>query len=177
VPGSLNHHVGEYYSEDSDDSSEDSDDSEELLEPEFDDENRDANETNYGDALLQAVQNPQASGFSPAVIIDETQAHIRHPPVKVPRHSNPFIGRPEQEQAFLAMLNHPDLQNEYVPSGFNLLEHEWDEGGYPTHQELKIGARRQTQLIELPIQLWLPRARRWARGVNIFYHFFDSLLA
>jgi hypothetical protein len=169
-PGPLNHHVGDYSSEDEDGGEHADDDEEDSSDLEFDDQCH-----GNGD-VPNPESNPfQAAGISqfPPAIVDETRTHIKHPPVKVPRHSNPFVGRPEQEQAFLSMLNDPNRQNEHIPIGFNVHRHEWDNGQYPTHQGLKIGARRRVQLVELPAELWLPRAQRWARGVNILYSFFD----
>jgi hypothetical protein len=160
-PGPLNHHVSEHNGGEDDD--------EDLPDLDFDDQDHD--DVPNSDELLQAF----GLFNTPNTVINETQAHIQHPPVKVPRHSSPFVGRPEQEQAFLLMLNHPDLQQEYIPLGLNVYSDEWDGEGYPTHQEIKIGARRRAYPIELPVELWLPRARRWARGINILYTFLRPL--
>jgi hypothetical protein len=165
VPGSFNHHASESDEEDDEteeeaDSSEDEDE-EGFPELEFEEQDDEFN----ADSDLPDVP--------PATVVEEIQEHIRHPPVKVPRHSNPFVGMPEREQAFISLLNSLEHQNDHIPVGLGVFQHEWDEGGYPTHQTLRIGARRREHLVELPAELWLPRARRWARGINILYQTLD----
>jgi hypothetical protein len=168
VPGSFNHHASKNDEEDDEtreetDNSEDEDE-EDLPELEFKDQDNSSGVFNA---------NSDLPDVPPATVVEEMQAHIRHPPVKVPRHSNPFIGMPEREQAFISVLNSPGHQNDHIPMGLGVFQDEWDEGGYPTHQILKIGARRREHLVELPAELWLPRARRWARGINILYQTLD----
>ncbi|KAF8131305.1 hypothetical protein K438DRAFT_839544 [Mycena galopus ATCC 62051] len=51
------------------------------------------------------------------------------------------------------------IQQEIVPSGYGLLEDEWDEDGYPSFEILKSGCRGGKQLqIAPPDGIWRPRA-------------------
>jgi hypothetical protein len=104
VPGSINHHISE--NEEEDDESEEEvgdgedEDEDNPSELEFDDQ---------GDSTSVLNTDSNLPDVLPANIVEEMQTHIRHPPVKVPRHSNPFIGRPEREQAFISILNSPNV--------------------------------------------------------------------
>jgi hypothetical protein len=96
----------------------------------------------------------------------DLQKNIKHKPVKVPHHSNPFLDTPDAEKVF-----HDQFVNacasDVIPKHFGVLPEEWDANEYPTHQSLKCGRKGDELVIELPESIWLPRAVAWAQGLFI----------
>ncbi|KAF8147914.1 hypothetical protein K438DRAFT_1625828 [Mycena galopus ATCC 62051] len=99
--------------------------------------------------------------------IEEAHAeNFHHEAVAVPKHANPFDNN-ESMQLFYDSLE-VAIQQEIVPSGYGLLEDEWDEDGYPSFEILKSGRRGGKQLrIALPDGIWRPRAEMWGRALAI----------
>jgi hypothetical protein len=97
--------------------------------------------------------------------IARDQAHnIRHKPIKVARHRNPFP-TPEAEAEFweiLAMV----IKDSAIPDGFGVHVEEW-ESGYPELEIIKTGARGKELEVVLPEAIWLPRAILWAQGLDV----------
>lgn len=91
-------------------------------------------------------------------------ANINHPPVAVPQGTCPF------DEKQLKMFREAMFilrQSGDVPEGYGVLEHEWGPEGYNLKEEIKVGMRRDPSAIELPQEIWLPRAKDWARALHI----------
>ncbi|KAG9076855.1 hypothetical protein FS749_011321, partial [Ceratobasidium sp. UAMH 11750] len=83
--------------------------------------------------------------------------HVRHPPVKVPRHCNPFPTIDVEDQFWSAMQEACD--DEYVPQGYGVSPGEWEEGIYPEIETIRIGNRKRGEMdVALPNSVWFPRA-------------------
>jgi hypothetical protein len=97
--------------------------------------------------------------------IARDQAHnIRHKPVKVARHQNPFV-TPEAETEFWEILA-VVIKDSAAPDGFGVCIEEW-ESGYPEIEIIKTGARGKELEVVLPEAIWLPRAVLWAQGLDV----------
>ncbi|KAL1675506.1 hypothetical protein EV122DRAFT_218387, partial [Schizophyllum commune] len=110
----------------------------------------------------------------PAALLDEIadqiaesqRSNIRHPPVRVPRHSPPF------DEEIVATAFGPALETltaeETLPAGMYIRSDEWDGEGYPDHGEISVGrGRSRTLRVPLPHDVWFPRAALWCRAVNL----------
>ncbi|KAH9841336.1 uncharacterized protein C8Q71DRAFT_701022, partial [Rhodofomes roseus] len=106
-----------------------------------------------------------------AKIIADQQTNIRHAAIKVARHKNPFATE-EGEEGFWATLDQL-VDVDYLPQGMNICEDEWDEEGYPTHELLIVGKGKEPLRVELPQQLWLPRAQAWCRAISVLTRILD----
>ncbi|KAJ7936942.1 hypothetical protein B0H13DRAFT_1589341, partial [Mycena leptocephala] len=91
--------------------------------------------------------------------------NIRHPAVKVARHSNSFRSA-EGEATFRAALTEI-IQRGIVPSGYGVLEEEWEERAYPVTEVINPGTRGQEIVVALPRDIWLPRAVLFAQGLDV----------
>ncbi|KAH9833125.1 uncharacterized protein C8Q71DRAFT_672784, partial [Rhodofomes roseus] len=98
-----------------------------------------------------------------AQIIANQASNIRHAAIKVARHKNPFESQ-EDEDAFWVTLDSV-TDTGFVPRHMNIREEEWEQDGYPTHENLVVGKRKPPLRVELPHELWLPRAEAWCRAV------------
>lgn len=99
-------------------------------------------------------------------MITEDQEHnIRHAPVRVARHQNPFETEGEEVDFFaiLAMVASGDI----VPEGYGVLQEEWDDDHYPELEVINTGARGLELEVTLPRQIWLPRAICWAQALDL----------
>jgi hypothetical protein len=102
-------------------------------------------------------------------IIEDVEAshagNFHHAPVGVPKHANPFSG--EGMSVFDLALQTAERRG-IVPSGYGLLEDEWEDGGYPAYEILKSGRKGSKELrVALPDSTWRPRAEMWGRGLDI----------
>ncbi|KAK6966454.1 hypothetical protein R3P38DRAFT_3337925 [Favolaschia claudopus] len=97
---------------------------------------------------------------------DDLAHNIRHPPVKVPRHRNPFR-LPTTEDAFLAAFQ--DVrQRGITPAGYRVLQDQWDDGTYPIIDGCRSSAEGGKELIvTLPRDIWLPRAVLFVQGLDV----------
>jgi hypothetical protein len=92
--------------------------------------------------------------------------HVRHPPIKVPRHHNPFGSLDQEETFWLAF--HDATEEEYIPQGYGVCPDEWSEGIYPEIEVIRSGNHKRGELeIGLPNAVWFPRAIRWAQALHI----------
>ncbi|KAH8813871.1 hypothetical protein DL96DRAFT_1448500, partial [Flagelloscypha sp. PMI_526] len=64
---------------------------------------------------------------------------------------------------FLAQLRSQE-ENDIVPTGLAVHPSEWGNEQYPTHETLKM-RRGQVLEMELPFEIWWPRAVQWARAL------------
>ncbi|KAF9521973.1 hypothetical protein CPB83DRAFT_746119, partial [Crepidotus variabilis] len=86
-----------------------------------------------------------------------------HEPVTVPAHASPFA-LIEHEAVLWDALGMMD-DEEILPSGYGIQPNEWEDGAYPTTEDLIVSG--STDRIELPVAEWQPRAERWCRGLYI----------
>jgi hypothetical protein len=97
--------------------------------------------------------------------IASDQAHnIRHKPVKVARHHNPFA-TPEAETEFrdiLALV----VESRTIPGGYGVLVDEWEDG-YPEREIIKTGLRGKGLEVVLPEEVWFPRAVLWTQALDV----------
>lgn len=100
------------------------------------------------------------------VAAEQDALNIRHEPVPVPKHNNPFQDE-EEIRTFEGGLA-VSMEDDTVPSGYGLHTEEWDEGGYPSVEIIRSGRRAQKEMrIALPHSIWLPRAEQWGRALYI----------
>lgn len=98
-------------------------------------------------------------------ITEDQQANIRHEPIEVPDHRNPF-DTPELELAFWDAVREAEYRA-YIPGDMYLTEDEWDEDGYPVSEEISVGKRnKKTLTVPLPTDLWYPRALSWCIALD-----------
>ena len=73
--------------------------------------------------------------------------------IVTPRHENPFKSNTNME-TFEEALQSVRLEG-VVPDGYGVLPEEWDDGGYPSYEILKVGRRGAKQLrVALPHEVW-----------------------
>jgi hypothetical protein len=93
------------------------------------------------------------------------QSHnVRHKPVKVPRHHNPFA-MPDAENEFQDLLS-IIIERNIVPAGFGVSADEWDDG-YPELETIKTGSRGKELEVVLPEAAWLPQAILWSQALDL----------
>lgn len=96
----------------------------------------------------------------------EQDKHVRHPPVPVPRKTCPFSDDAE-ETSFWDAFSGARNEN-FVPSGYGMLESEWEGGSYPTEQYIGSGRKFvNTLFIPLPTEVWFSRAVDWVVGLHL----------
>jgi hypothetical protein len=101
-------------------------------------------------------------------IAHDLQCNIRHAPVRVPRHQNPFDENPAALETFQRVLGEV-VQRKLVPEGLDVRPEEWDAEGYPEVVTLRAGfySRKKRMEIILPTEIWYPRAVLWAQAVYV----------
>ena len=105
---------------------------------------------------------------------EDQERNVRHDPIDVAEHHNPFP-HGNAEFLFWQAVEEAAEQN-IIPDGMMLHAAEWDEGCYPTHEEISIGTRgRKALVIALPVEIWWPRAVHWCRSVQILEHFIQMI--
>ncbi|KAJ7769152.1 hypothetical protein DFH07DRAFT_736053, partial [Mycena maculata] len=100
--------------------------------------------------------------------------NIRHSPVKVARHKSPFE-EPEQEAAFLELLDVVLSQPEVQPEDYGVLEEEWEDEDYPETETIHTGTNGKELVVVLPRDDWLPRAVQWAQALDLFNRVLDEI--
>jgi len=98
--------------------------------------------------------------------VAEAGNNVYAEPVPVPENNNPFTSDDEL-QLFAHLLQH--YQNQaYIPSGYGMLQDEWEGGIYPTFQVISSGRRGSKQLmIGLPDNIWQPQSELWVQALDI----------
>ncbi|KAJ7764734.1 hypothetical protein B0H16DRAFT_1413551 [Mycena metata] len=100
--------------------------------------------------------------------VAEDLAHnIRHPPVKVARHSNPFHSA-EIEAGFFGALAEI-VRCGILPNGYGVVQDEWEDATYPVMEAINPGTRGREIIVELPRDIWLPRAILFAQGLDTMH--------
>jgi hypothetical protein len=98
-------------------------------------------------------------------IAADQEHHIRHDPIEVPLHSNPFKS-PDAEALFDNACQDVVAAG-IVPSSFGIQESEWDREIYPEHEDIKSGRGGKHLNICLPFVIWQPRAVVWAQALEL----------
>ena len=94
-------------------------------------------------------------------IAAEQQEDIRHEGVSAPLQNSPFSS--DKEVTFFVALN--EIRDAgHVPEGYGVTLEDMDDG-YPTHESVRVAAR--DVVLELPLNIWFPRAVRGFIIVNI----------
>jgi hypothetical protein len=98
--------------------------------------------------------------------IEEDQTdQIRHEGVDVAQHRSPFTA---DEAAAFARALKTVLDEDIVPSGYGILEEEWDEGVYPDVEVLKTRRKGgKVFVVSLAEPIWKARAKLWCQAVAI----------
>ncbi|KAJ7096209.1 hypothetical protein C8R44DRAFT_835293 [Mycena epipterygia] len=97
--------------------------------------------------------------------VTEDLAHnIRHPPIKVARHRNPFQSAVIEANFFGALAE--IVQRGVVPGGYGVREEEWEDGTYPAAEVINPGTRGKEIIVALPRGIWLPRAVYFAQALD-----------
>ena len=98
---------------------------------------------------------------SDAVVDEETDQS--HEPVKVPLSECPF-----DDAGLLLFQSALKIVSEegILPAGYNVCEDEWDGVAYPVVEKITVGSRKKVPIV-LPLEDWLPRARRWAQALDV----------
>ncbi|KII84219.1 hypothetical protein PLICRDRAFT_58020 [Plicaturopsis crispa FD-325 SS-3] len=96
----------------------------------------------------------------------DQEHHIRHEAVDVARSSNPFPTDEFRDIFWTAF--HTVHANGTVPTGFGLLENEWEGGEYMPFEILRTGKKGKKELrVALPGHIWRPRAEKWGRALDL----------
>ncbi|KAJ7616812.1 hypothetical protein DFH06DRAFT_1012770, partial [Mycena polygramma] len=123
--------------------------------PEDEDEESDSEDEDWVDECDKDIAN---------AVTDDLVHNIRHPPVKVARHTNPFRSA-EIKENFAAALAEIVRQG-VIPEGYGVLENEWEDGGYPAMEAINPGTHGKEIIVALPQEIWLPRAILFAQGLD-----------
>jgi hypothetical protein len=104
--------------------------------------------------------------------IARDQAHnIRHEPIKVARHRNPFPTQAAEDE-FHNILKIV-VEQGVIPEGFGVCPDEWEDG-YPEQETIKTGLRGKGLEITLPEAVWFPRAILWAQALDVMSRLVDT---
>ncbi|KAJ7173237.1 hypothetical protein C8R46DRAFT_893090, partial [Mycena filopes] len=106
----------------------------------------------------------EADEYLHAVVEEDLAHNIRHPAIKVARHRNPFHSSTMEENFFGALGEIVRLN--LVPEGYGVIEDEWEDGSYPSMEAINPGTRGKEIVVELPRDVWLPRAVLFAQGLD-----------
>jgi hypothetical protein len=137
-----------------------------LAEESYDDDDLDETE-------LSAEQSEVLS-FLRQQLQAEQSKHVRHPPVPVPSRQSPFLSE-ETKASFQEAFDIAEGDG-YVPSGYGILQDEWENGVYPEVEYIGRGRIHDPSLyISLPHAVWYPRAVKWAVGLHIMNSILDDL--
>jgi hypothetical protein len=95
--------------------------------------------------------------------MDDIQENINHKPVKVPRSCSPFTNSAQADILFAAL---DDIRAAgLIPEGLGLSQSGWAEDTYPGFEIVTYGRRKKDIVVELPEEIWLPRAIAWGQGL------------
>jgi hypothetical protein len=97
-------------------------------------------------------------------VLDDQEANVGHDAVAVPHSRNPFQSE-EQLQIFFNAFQEVQEQG-LIPPNLGVSAEELHDFPYPDSHTLFIGKKkRNSNKISLPIEIWFPRAVRWAQGL------------
>ena len=98
--------------------------------------------------------------------IEEDQSEqVRHEGVDVAQHRSPLT--PDKTATFAQALKTAQ-DEDIVPSGYGILEEEWDEGSYPDVEVLRTRRKGgKVFIVSLEEPIWKERAKFWCQAVAI----------
>jgi hypothetical protein len=70
------------------------------------------------------------------------------------------------EEMFFSMPTQV-IQKRVIPIGYGVLPEEWDDGSYPSCEEMRVGRKHQKIHILLVDRKWLEQAKLWAQGLKV----------
>ncbi|KAG8712861.1 hypothetical protein FRC08_014000 [Ceratobasidium sp. 394] len=120
------------------------------------------------DIDLTALGNHEAEvvTFLRQQLQHEQEKHVRHPPVSVPKKICPFES--EEQVANFCDAWSVACQDGFKPTGYGILQGEWDGDTYPSEHYIGNSRRVNSSLfIPLSHSVWFPRAVEWAVGLHI----------
>lgn len=104
----------------------------------------------------------------PSRIATEQAPQFLHRAIRVPEHTNPFAATTTLTAFTEALIQVQQLY--HMPIGMGIRQEEWD-GGYPEIATIRSGRRGRKELrVELPHDIWYPRAVQWCQALEVFNH-------
>lgn len=89
--------------------------------------------------------------------------NVRHHAVRPPRAQNPFLVNTDHH-TFIQELDRV-IAAQDIPAGLGVRPEEWEEDGYPQVETLARRGRGSRITVELPQEIWGPRAVVWAQAL------------
>ncbi|KAG8770773.1 hypothetical protein FRC12_004067 [Ceratobasidium sp. 428] len=108
----------------------------------------------------------------PLELIQSAFSKTNHKAIRTPRAASPFHNK-DLEAEFLASLTR-SLEECEIPEGYGVLKAEWRRlkgKAYPSTGSIIVGARKQKYDLRMPVEVWLPRAQKWAIGLDLLERF------
>ncbi|KAH6907737.1 hypothetical protein BKA70DRAFT_1104288 [Coprinopsis sp. MPI-PUGE-AT-0042] len=101
------------------------------------------------------------------ILAEDAGLNIRHEPIPAPKSNNPFDS--DVELTVFETLLSAMKEEGRVPVGYGLLPDEWEEfgGQYQPYHDIPARNRGQELRIDLPHEVWHPRAVLWAQGLML----------
>ncbi|KAF8592699.1 hypothetical protein K439DRAFT_1323238, partial [Ramaria rubella] len=91
--------------------------------------------------------------------------NVKHNPVKVTRHQDPFEDLGPSWFAIFERMTAEMRESAWMLEGYGLHSQEWDEDEYPSHEYLRVGRKESKLLVGLPVDIWYPWAVAWGQGL------------
>ncbi|KAJ7138666.1 hypothetical protein C8R46DRAFT_1271677, partial [Mycena filopes] len=98
-----------------------------------------------------------------AAIAGDQHHNIRHDAIDVVENKCPFSS--EDAVAMFSLAVDQVSSAGIIPKHLGVAETEWEERFYGETEVVKIG-RKEVE-IQLPFQIWWPRAVTWAQGLEV----------
>ncbi|KAI0734720.1 hypothetical protein BC629DRAFT_1585879 [Irpex lacteus] len=128
----------------------------------------------YGHAAVHAA-NQTGAGHPEDEAVDEDALleQLENTVVDhVARARSPFHA-PADEVQFREVLQAAQ-EEEYIPDGYGITPQEWETGEYPDREVLRIGARGVSLTVDLPMDIWYPRALMWVQGLDVLTRMLEA---
>lgn len=94
--------------------------------------------------------------------------NVRHDAIPVAEHRSPFD---LTQEAFFDALLDAAFSGHVIPDGYGLSDGELASEPWNQFQDIGVGRKRASHLcVELPVAVWLPRARQWVQALEIMNH-------
>ncbi|KAF8596952.1 hypothetical protein BDV93DRAFT_562817 [Ceratobasidium sp. AG-I] len=111
-------------------------------------------------------------GGIPDRLVHEAMAHTNHKAIKPARSASPFQDAEIEDKFSEVLASAMDLCE--IPVGYGVLPTEWDQHehhSYPSSGTITVGTHKQSHAMCMPVEVWLPRAQKWAIGLDELEHF------
>ncbi|KAJ6524109.1 hypothetical protein DFH09DRAFT_937428, partial [Mycena vulgaris] len=96
-------------------------------------------------------------------IAGDQDHQIHHEAIEVAQNECPFTN--EEAMSIFSSALHEVQAKGIIPQHFGVAEAEWEERYYGETETVKVG--RKEVSIQLPFDIWWPRAVGWAQGLEI----------